>query len=168
MARKRKEDVGSGIVMRGIYRLHIVNPDGSVASDTGWHKNIVTDQGFQQFLLRALTSSANCGSITHAALGSGTAPQSNSTNLSNELTQTDLRRTVSFASTGSKSVAICATWASGWVTTSQSSYQLNNVGLFNTSTQGAATMLCGNTFTQQTCSTNQAVNLTYNLIFATA
>ena len=167
---RKKKGCGDGIAIRGMFRLHVVDPDGTVAHDSGWQKNIVVDNGFTQYMVKALGSSADAGSLTHIALGSDTvAVSASQTAMVSEITKTNgsYVRTTFSTSTSAKSLAIYATWAASWNTdVTGSSCRIGQVGLFNSSATG--TLFAAQSFTAATCNNNQAVNVTYNLAFATA
>jgi len=43
-----------GLKVRGMFRVQITDPDGSVFGDSGWHENLVTNDGFNQYLVSLL------------------------------------------------------------------------------------------------------------------
>jgi hypothetical protein len=146
-----------------MFRLKIVNADGTLAGDSGWRENQVVDLGFNQYLVSTLGAIAGSKVITHAALGSGGAPAANATTLAGEV---EVRAAITAAtSSGSKTLRCTATFASSdsFVTNTQN---ISNVALAQTSTQGAATIFAGNTYASSSCATNQNVNLTYDIIFS--
>jgi len=147
--------------VRGFYRLHIVNPDGTLAGDSGWNENQVTNDGFNNMLAKLLGAISGSSQITHAALGSGTVPGAAATTLNGEVV---VRAAVTAAtSSTSKTVRFTATFNStaSFVTNTQN---LSNIGLFATSSGG--TLFAGNTYTSSSCATNQNVNVTYDITFA--
>jgi hypothetical protein len=149
--------------VRGFFRLQVVNEDGSIDSDSGVCENTIVNGGFLEYLTKAIASSAHAGSITHVALGTGTATvATDATSLVGEIVAGNtFRQTVAIA-TSSKSAQFTATFASGW--NSNTSHVLGNIGLYNSSSGG--TLFAGNTYTTQNCATNQAVNATYTIAFA--
>ena len=157
-----------GLRLRGFYRVHIVDPDGTVAGDSGWHENQVVNLGVNDYLCQLLGNMAGSKQITHVALGTGTAAGAAGTSLQGELGETSSREGVT-ASTSNTSMKAryLATFgsASSFVSTTMS---LKNIGLFNTSTQNSGTLFAGNTYATSTCATNQAVNITYDIDFSTA
>jgi hypothetical protein len=158
----------SGIKMRGFYRLQIVDPDGTVTGDSGWHENQIVNLGVNDYLCQLLGAMAGSKQITHAALGTGTAPGAAATGLAGELDQTSSRAAVTAATSSSSMRArFTATFASGnsFVTTTMT---LQNIGLFNQSNVTAGTLFAGNTYATSTCAVNQNVNVTYDIDFSTA
>lgn len=161
MARKVKD----GLKIHGAYRLQIVEDrDGKpvVVGDSGWHRNQITNLGFNQYLVSTLGAIAGSKQITHAALGTGTAPGAAATALEGEV---EVRAAVTAAtSSSSKACRFTATFASAnsFVTATMT---LQNIGLFNTSSATTGTVFAGNTYTTSTCATNQAVNVTYDITF---
>lgn len=155
--------VSEGIKMKGMFRVHIANPDGSIAGDSGWRKNQITNDGMNQYVVMSLGSISGSKFITHMAIGTGGAPAASDTALVGEQS---VRAAVTAATTtGSKTLNLLATFASAasFVTASKN---ISNIGLFNTSTAATGTIFAGNTFTSSACATNQAVNATYQIIFS--
>jgi len=151
------------IAVRGMFRVNIVNPDGSVFGDSGWHENQVTNLGFNNFLVSALGAIAGSSQIGFAALGTGGAPAAADTALAGEVS---VRAAVTAAtSSGSKTVRFTATFASSnsFVTATKN---IANIGLFAASVSGAGTVFAGNTFASSSCATNQNCNATYDIIFS--
>jgi len=156
---KAKDNAGP----RGFFRLNIINPDGTVASDSGWRENQIVNTGYQDFLMYLLAGSAGSLRPSHAALGTGTVPASSATSLSGELTETSGRMALTTGTSGSKTVQYTFTLNSGVIAAAST---IQNVGLFSGSTQGGGTMFAGNTYATSSLATNQAVNGTYNIAFA--
>lgn len=155
------EGPSDAIAVRGFFRLQLVDPDGSVAGDSGWCHNLVTNDGFGNFIVRSLANSAgSTPSIGFMALGSGTAPATSATALDLELNGGTKRFAVT-AATSSKTVQFTGTLASNTVTDTK----VSNIGLFASTSGG--TMFAGNTFSSSSLATNQAVNCTYSVVFAT-
>lgn len=160
----KKKTTQDGIKARGFYRLNIVNPDGSITGDSGWRENQIVDNGFKQFLQYALIGSAGSKTVTHVALGTGTAPAAAATALPGELTDAaGCRCAVTTGTTGSKTVSFTFTLNSNVITAART---IQNVGLFNGSTTNAGTLMAGNTYATSALATNQSVNGTYNITFS--
>jgi len=152
--------------VRGMYRLQIVDPDGTIAGDSGWHENQVVNLGFNQYLALSLCGNAGSKKVTHVALGTGTEPGAAATSLDGELTEVSSRAAVTTAtSSTSKRARFTGTFASAssFVSTTMT---LRNIGLFNTSTRTTGTIFAGNTYATSTCASNQAVNVTYDIDFS--
>jgi len=152
-----------GIRTQGFYRLNIVNPNGTIAGDTGWKENQIVNNGYQQFLMYLLAGSAGSIRPSHAALGTGTIPASSATTLAGELTESAARMALTTGTSGSKTVNYTFTLASGVIAAAST---INNVGLFSGSTQAGGTLMAGNTYATSSLATNQAVNGTYAISFA--
>ena len=152
-----KQNVG----VRGFFRVQIEDPTGEIVGDSGWNENQVVNLGFNQYLVSTLGAIAGSKTISHMALGSGGAPSASATTLAGEV---EKRTSVTAAtSSGSKTLRLTGTFASAdsFVTNTQN---ISNVGLFNTSSGG--TIFAGNTYASSSCATNQAVNVTYDIIFS--
>lgn len=159
--------VSEGIKVKGLFRITIQNQDGSLAGDSGYRENLVTNEGFRNMLARLLGALAGSSQISHAAVGTGGAPAAADTTLSGEVVgagATVHRAAVSASSSSnSKAVTFYATLSSAasFVTASAN---ISNVGLFATSSGG--TLFAGNTYTSSSVGTNQNVNITYTINFA--
>ena len=152
-----------GLKIRGFFRLNIVDPDGTIAGDSGWCENTVTNDGKLGYLVRTLASSAGSSYLSYAALGEGTEPGAAATSLESEIVGTEgsqIRDAMTMASSGSTALRCTGTFASAdsFVTATES---IANIGLFRSSTGG--TIFAGNTFDSSTVATNQAVNYTYDI-----
>lgn len=147
--------------IRGFYRLEIVNEDGTVAGQSGWLENLVTNDGFNDYLAKTLGAIAGSKQVSHMALGTGGTPAASDTTLAGEQS---VRAAVTAAtSSTSKAVQFTATFNSSasFVTATKN---LSNIGLFNSSSSG--TLFAGNTFASSSVATNQSVNASYVLNFA--
>ncbi len=154
------ETAEAPIPVKGFYRVHI-EQDGEVVGDSGWKENIVTNLGFNQYLVSALGAIAGSKQVSHLALGTGGTPAATDTALTGEVVK---RQAVTAAtSSSSKTVRFTGTFdsANSFVTSTQN---ISNIGLFNSSATG--TLFSGNTYTSSACATNQNVNCTYDIIFA--
>jgi hypothetical protein len=148
---------------KGFFRLNVVNPDGTIAGDTGWINNQIVNNGYQNFLMYLLAGSAGSLRPSHAAIGTGTVPASNATVLAGELTETAGRLALTTGTSGSKTVVYTFTLNSGVIAAAST---IQNVALFSGSTTAGGTMMAGNTYATSSLATNQAVNGTYNIAFA--
>ena len=150
------------IKIKGFFRVQLVETDENnkkkIIGDSGWQKNQVTNDGFDQYVCKALGSISGSKYVSHMALGTGGVPATDDTSLSGEI---GTRQAVTAASSNtSKTVRFTATFASGWHTLTTGN-NISNIGLFNTSSGG--TLFAGNTYASSTCASNQAVNCTYDI-----
>ena len=154
--------IADDVKLRGFFRVHLTAPNDPkvIVGDSGWIENTITNEG-RRMLVRLLGSLAGSSQISHAALGTGTAPGAADTALNGELGE-NVRATVSAATNGSTSVSFTGTFNStaNFVTATRN---ISNIGLFCTSTGGAGTIFAGNTYTSSSCATNQNVNFTYTI-----
>ena len=155
--------------LQGFFHLTIRNKDDKIVGDSGWVKNNIPNEGFQHYIVQLMGSSAGSLQVSHAALGEGTAPGNTDTDLESEITGSNGsgRKAVTFSETGSKTAQWVCTFGSGdsFVTSTET---IKNVGLFNISTEGGGSIFAGNTYATSTVATNQSVNLTYQVRFATS
>jgi len=152
------------VKLEGFFRVNIVNPDGSIAGDSGWCKNRAPDQGIRDYLCYAIMANGGSKVISHIALGTGTEPGTGATALEGEV---EVRKTVTTSLVASKTAQFTAQFASvdAFVTTTMT---IKNIGLFDTSTQAGGIIMAGNTYATSTVATNQAVNATYQIRFSTS
>jgi hypothetical protein len=159
---KRKKTNQDGISAKGFFHVHIVDADGALVGDSGVIPNVVTDDGFYSFLCLGVANTTGSKHVTHIALGTGTATNITHTQLNGEIMSSTQRQAITAAaSSDSRKMRLTATFTAGFLSTTSS---LQNIGLYNSSSGGA--LMCGNSFTSSTCASNQAVNVTYDLIFA--
>jgi len=159
MGQKMKELV----TLQGFTRIKIgEEKDGKtiIVGDSGWRgPNEIVNTGFQDYICKSIGSIAGSKFVTHAALGTGSAPNASHTALDGE---TGTREAVTNSVVSSKTLQATAEWASD---DHPGDCTLQNVGLFNTSAAGS--MLCGNTYATSSWGSNQAVSMTYQLRFQT-
>lgn len=156
------------VKMKGFFRLQVIthNEDGTseITSDTGFRPNQIVNTGYDQFLARVVAQQTGSLFVSHAALGTGTAPASNATTLPGELTDAaGCRCAVTSSTTGSKTAQFTFNLASNVITAART---IANVGLFTGSTTSAGTMMAGNTYASSALATNQSVSGTYQIQFA--
>ena len=158
--KKRKND--GTINLKGFFHVHIKDADGRLIGDSGVVPNIVTDLGFQDYLCALVTKTTGSKQVTHVALGTGTATNITHTQLNGEIMSSTQRQAVTVAvSADSRKARMTATFAAGFLSTTSN---VQNIGLYNSSAAG--TLMCGNSFASSSCASNQAVNVTYDLIFS--
>src|SRR3990167_9706610 len=152
-----------GIKARGFFRLQI-NEGGQVVGDSGWKANQVVNLGFEQYLCQTLGGMAGSKTVSHAALGTGTAPGAAATALDGEITDVaGMRMAVTPTTIASKTVQFAFTLSSNVITAAKT---IQNVGLFNTSQTSSGTIFAGNTYTTSALATNQSVNGSYQIRFS--
>jgi len=165
--KKKTRGHSDGLKIRGFFRVQLTEDGKGVIGDSGWRENQVTNLGIRQYIVDWLCSGAG-KSVTYMVLGTGGAPASNATSLSGELTHSTSGRaavTSSIVDSGTAQFTAAFGSANSFVTVSA---DISNIGLFNISTTGAGTLFAGNTFASSTCATNQSVNATYQIRFASA
>lgn len=164
MKKKGKRKVQEGISVKGFFRVAIENADGSVAGDTGWLANQVTNDGFKLYLADNIGKSSGSKQIGYVALGTGGAPAAGDTSLAGEIMSSTQRKAVTYANVSSKTARFTATFASSdnFITAASN---ISNIGLFATTTT-SDTIFAGNTYTSSSLNTNQNVNISYEIRFA--
>lgn len=150
------------MAVRGFFRLQI-EEDGKFVGDSGWNENTIVNLGFNQYLVSSLGSISGSKYISHAALGTGTAPGATATTLDGELAENVRAAVTAATSSSSKTLRLTATFASA-NSFATATRNISNVGLFNTSSGG--TIFAGNTYSSSAVQTNQNVNMTYDIIMS--
>lgn len=158
---KKTKGHSDGMKVSGFFRVQLTEEGKGVIGDSGWQKNQVTNDGIRQYVVDWLTSGAG-KSVGFLALGTGGAPASNATTLGGEVVK---RVGVSSSIVASGTAQFTGAFASAnsFVTATMN---ISNIGLFDVSSAG--TLFAGNTFASSSCATNQSVNATYQIRFASA
>lgn len=153
-----------GVMVHGFFRVNI-EEDGKIVGDSGWHKNVIVNLGFNDYLVQTLGALAGSKVAAFAALGTGSEPGAAHTTLDGELVGTGIARAAltNATTTGSKTLDCRATFSSANSFTTGTS-NISNIGLFDVNTEGS--LFCGNTFASSSCATNQNVNVTYQIVFS--
>jgi hypothetical protein len=168
MSKKASQDTAK---LRGFFRVHI-EEDGKIVGDSGWKENLITNLGFNNFIVGSLGTGLTTNKISHAALGTGGAPVATDTTLAGEVSTNGsgsvVRAAVTAAtSSNSKALVNTATFSSAnsFITASAN---ISNIGLWGTSgpTTASGTLFAGNTYTSSALATNQNVNVTYTINFS--
>ena len=154
-----------GLRARGFFKLQIKDADGKVAGDSGWKENQIVNLGFQDYLCQGISGMAGSKTISHAMLGTGTAPGATATALAGEITDVAAARAAVTPTTiASKTIQFAFTIASNVYTEAKT---IQNVGLINhSSTATAGTIFAGNTYATSALATNQSVNGSYQIRFS--
>ena len=172
---KKSKSHSDGLKVRGFFRVQITEDGKGVVGDSGWKENQITNDGIRQYLVGWLVAGTG-KTVTHMALGTGGSPAAGDTTLSGELfhqsanATTNSRAAVSTSVVASGTAQFVASFASqnSFLTASAN---ISNIGLFETyltSLGNAGTLFAGNTFASSTCATNQSINATYQIRFASA
>lgn len=158
-----------GMTVRGFARLRIVEhgPDGHphIVGDSGWQRNRVVNEGFDNYLTRLISAQAGSLQMSRMALGTGGLPATDATALPGELnTATYTRTTVTVSVVASSAVEFQATFssASSHITATTN---LSNIAIINDTTS-AGSIFAGITYASSQWNTNQDVNASYRITFA--
>lgn len=152
--------------LKGFFRLQLTEPDGEVVGDSGWIENVVTNAGSQRYIQYVLGASAGSMVVTAVGIGTGGEPTAATTQLPGEC-DTDLsggytrRVTPTLNFDGSSRIDWQFTFASNEAGRN-SSFTINNVGLYNSTASNSGSLAAGASYTGSTWETNQAVNGTYS------
>jgi len=149
----------------GFCRVNIVNPDGSIAGDSGWHKNRITNVGLQDYLLKTFLRATGSASVGYMAVGKGTDTlATNATAMTSQCAGSHMVTVSSSSSSRASSTdgALArhlATFASNGFAAATT---IGQAGL-HSATDGS--IMCAATFATSAVATNQAVNCTYDISF---
>jgi hypothetical protein len=176
LCKKRREVTGimanqkikDQVTAKGFFRLKITEFDengrAKVIGDSKWKQNLITNLGYQNFIVGSLGAIAASSQASYFALGLGTAPGATDTALQSELTDAaGCRFTVSPSAVSSKTLQLTGSLASNVITANRT---IQNVGIFAVSTTSAGTLFAGNTYATSQLQTNQQVNVTYQIRFS--
>jgi hypothetical protein len=139
----------------------LTDQSGNIVGDSGYKENQVTNDGFNNYLIKSLGSLSGSARVSHMAVGTGGVPAASDTTLAGEQA---VRESITAAtSSSSKTVRFTANFnsADSFVTATAN---ISNVGLFNSSAGG--TLFAGNTYASSACLTNMGINATYDVIFS--
>ena len=166
MRKSREKVPSSGVALHGFYQVQIVDQDsGEVVGDSGRKHNIIVSGGLSKYMTYVFAASAGSSVIGMAALGSDTFVASDITastvqpgSLNSSLHKTVAKAmTTRAASSDGDTARYTATWASG-----TSTAKIACVGLYATT---GVQVFCAGTFASSSIASNQAVNLTYDVVF---
>ena len=158
----KKNKTRDSIKVKGMFRVNIINPDGTLAGDSGFCPNAITNNGFQNYLCKLLASSAGSAQIGYVALGTGTVPNATHDTLDGEVMSSTKRTAVTASVSSSTKLRFTATFPAGFLSTTST---LQNIGLFKATTTND-TLFAGNTYATSSCASNQACNISYDITFA--
>lgn len=151
------------IKVKGFARLQLVNvKTGEVDGDSGWCQNIITDDGFDNFIVGAMGGIAGSKQVTHLALGTQTnAPVSTQDTASGEGAWA-VRKAPTITLVGDGTLQCTANWDTDEATQSN----IGAIAMHDTSTVNSATAACIATFASSAKTTDQQVNATYQVRFS--
>jgi hypothetical protein len=150
--------------IRGFGRVQI-EEDGRIVGDSGWMKNNVTNAGMDLYILQLMSADAGSLRVSWVALGTGGTVNDTSTGLPGELNHhASGRASATLATSASSRLRVTATFNSTrtFVTTSAN---ISNIGLFQASVTDVGTIFAGFTYASSQVTTNQNVNVTYDIDF---
>jgi hypothetical protein len=148
--------------VKGFFRLAIENSDGSIAGDSGWVPNQITNLGFNNFLCGAFAQLAGSLQVGTISIGSGGAAAVADTSMGGEISTAKRIGVTAASSAGSKGVLFTATFNSANSFLAGAS-NLSNVGLFGSNTTSPVFAVAA--YASSACATNQNVNVSYAINF---
>jgi hypothetical protein len=167
-SKKPRQGAGSGIVMRGFFRVQLVEQDGRISGDSNWVQNRVVNLGMRDYLCTPLIG-GTAKAISLMALGTGGVPATTDTALTGELSHstsgTRNRITCTTVVLGSTAVELQGYFSSAF-SFATTTAAIANIMVINGTTTGG-TIFAGNTFAVSTLNTNQDVQASYRVTFAT-
>lgn len=156
--------MNDGVTIKGFARLQI-RENGEIIGDTGWQRNRVVNEGFDNYLTRLISAQAGSLQVSRMLLGTGGLPATDATALPGELnTATYTRTTLTVSVVDSSAVEFQATFASSSSHITNTT-NLSNIGLINNTTSGGS-IFAGITYASSQWNTNQDINASYRITFS--
>ena len=177
------------VTIKGMFRVNIVDDKAEIVGDSGWKKNVVAKVGIRDMLYRISNDQNTDNNIGvdegpwGLFLGTGGDVSYSDTQLPGSIDILDeitamVYHTVAgatdagvvqistyvssdAASNSYQTYAVMATYNSNWNTIA---YDISNVGLYNEDGPDGTMFYAGNNFSSTNCATNQAVQITYNIL----
>jgi hypothetical protein len=163
--------------LEGFARVRLVNQDKSLAGDSGWMgPNRITQTGLTNFIADVLISDAGSLRVGMAQLGTGAAPATNDTRLPGSFnhgaagSSYDVVSKSSLTASNACTARFYGTFGSG-DSFATATRNISNIGLYRSTAlanMSDESLCCGQTYASSLLSTNQDVQYTYELRFATA
>lgn len=151
------------VKIQGFTRVQIEDgPTGKIVGDSGWRKNLITNDGYLEYLCDLLGDSASSRQVKFVALGTGTAPGAAHNTLDGEIMSSTERKAPTYAAVASTTAQFTVSFNSVDSFLSASS-DLSNVGLFVSSAENS--LFAGADYASSSCDTNQNVYVTYQIRF---
>lgn len=152
-----KRNTNEAIKIKGFFRLQIVDKKTKkIVGDSGWKKNQITNYGFEKCFVAAPIGAASV-QAAGMMLGSGTVPASDAVALPNS--NTDYYSAFGQSSVIDSKTARVTQSFDGTL----GAATLANIGLFAAS---SGTLLNGGTFNSSALTTDQDINMTYELRYS--
>ena len=170
---KRKVNGGSKVPkvsfgIEGFYKVNIVDPDGTVKGDSGWHHNLIPNAGLTGYITKLFGSSSGSSMVSYMQLGSSqSAIASRGSSLVAEFGKSLMASigatqiTTRASSTSGDTVRFLATFVSNSMFTTDGT--IAGIGLY--ATTAANSIFAGGSFASSTLGANQAINCTYDVVF---
>jgi len=152
--------------LKGFFRVNIEDSDGSIVGDSGWQQNMITNTGFQYYLVELMLASAGSLRVNAVALGTGGAPVASDSTLSGEVVKRVSLAAANMSVVSSTTAQFVATFNSS-ISFVTNTVSISNIGLFAYTSAGSGSMFAGNTYNSSQVQTNQNVNVTYQIRFST-
>lgn len=155
---RRRSGVGHRVKVRGFYRLSLRNLRTGEEEFTPWRENVITADGFQNYIVGPIGAVAGSKTISHMQVATQTtAPTSSQNTASGEF---EARKTTSNSFVANGTLRATASWNTNEATQST----LGAVALYNTSSGGTAGSIA--TFSTSNKTTDQTLNITYEWRFS--
>lgn len=154
--------------VEGFYRVNLVDKDGTVKGDSGWHHNLIPSDGLTGYISKLFASSAGSSLVHFMQLGTDQSSlASNASSLPAEINKSLMASiassqiTTRASSTSGDTVRFLATFVSNSAFTTTSTIAC--IGLY--ATTSANSIFAGGSFASSTLGSAQAVNCTYDVVF---
>lgn len=155
---RRKHD--GEIHIAGFVRAALVDHKTGKMTMGDWHKNAITQRGFQDYIVGTTGAVAGSSQVGYMQLASQTAaPNSTQTSALGEFTASGNRKQTTNACVASQTLQMTASWA----TNEGNESNVGAVAMYHTNTGGSAASVA--TFATSAKTTNQTLNITYEYRF---
>lgn len=147
--------------------------DGKLVGDAEWVKNTITDYGLNEGIAHVLLASAGSVRVTAVALGTGTAPATNTVTLPGIVEDNTDGRDIDVSSSvisTNDGAGVTARWYGTFASSDvhfSTTHAIQNIGLYASTATDAGSVLCGAAYTVSTLNTNQDVEYSYEWQIAT-
>lgn len=152
--------------LTGLVRLQIHTPDGQLRDDTGWIMNTITNSGKHMVFRLLATVSSKPKKFGWLAIGSSTTAVTAADRLlSSEVKGLGLGRALATITETKTTVAMdSVNFYNQW--TASGARTINEIGLFNTSTQNAVTMLGRKLTGTKTLANGETLTANYKIVIS--
>ena len=167
--KKNMKEIPQALIgLSGMTRVNIVDPDGTVVGDSGWNKNVITDVGLSDYIMKKFLSAAGSLTPTYFALGSGNTSLGTAANsLPGQIAGSHMVTLGANSALTTRATSSDAGTTQYLATFSSNIFAAETtIGIAGLHAASTGSVMCGGTFASSSVATNQAVNCTYQILFS--